>query len=278
MTVGQILKKKHAPPSLRMDLELILSFVLKNTRESLLAHPERRLSEKQLAKFNNLWKKRTQHCPLAYLTGQKEFYGFNFLVGKNVLIPRPETEYLAERVIAAAQNYKLEKLTIADVGTGSGCLAITFKKLLPAAKVIGLDTSAGALMIAKKNSRQLQAGVDFYRGDLSILAGKRITPQIIAANLPYLDKDKKQFYYKRCPELRFEPSEALFADRGGLGDYIDLLKMIMLLENKPPLLFWELGAYQIKAAKKMTEVVGGGKYDIKANDHGGTAVIELSLK
>lgn len=277
MNIEQTIKKINSPLSLRIDLELLVAFVLKKPREFILAHPERQLTKKQVVKLNNLWKKRIGHYPLAYLIGQKEFYGLDFRVGKEVLIPRPETEYLVEKTITGVKAAGLKRGVIADIGTGSGCIAIALKKFLPSMRVIGLDISAGALAVARRNARRLGIGVDFYRGDGRFWADKKIYPQIIVANLPYLDKAKKGFYYRRCPELRHEPSGALFAARQGLADYSDLLKKILKLKKQPQAIFLEIGTRQIKMAKAVFSGIVGARYGIKHYDYKGTAIIELTL-
>ncbi len=277
MTVNQFLKTLDLPQQLRLDQEILLAHILHHPREHIFAHPEIKLSKTQVSKFRRLWKKRLKNYPLAYLTGQKEFFGLDFHVNNNVLIPRPETEFMVEEIIGYVEKSARGKSIIADIGTGSGCIAVVLKKKLPAAQVIGLDVSAAALKIARKNSQKNKTAVEFYRGDVAALAKKKILPDIIAANLPYLDKDKKRFFYHNCPALKYEPDSALFANKNGLGDYISLLEKLMVFRKLPTAIFLEIGSKQIKLARRIFLRICGDKYDLKVINYKGTALIRLII-
>lgn len=183
------LQKKTASPHL--DAEVLLSFVLKKPKSYLLAHQEKKLTAAQSIKFHSLIARRQRNIPVAYLIGHQEFYGLDFLINDDVLIPRPETELLIEETIKAARQhatgYGLR--AICDIGTGSGCLAITLAKYLPKAQIIATDISSPVLRLAKKNARRhkILEKIKFIQGDLLrpfIL--KKIKCDIIIANLPYL--------------------------------------------------------------------------------------------
>ena len=164
-----------------LDAELILAHSLGAERTFLHAHPDFELSEEIAQKANLALERRQNHEPLAYITGAKDFYGREFQVTEDVLIPRPETEVLIE------VTKRLKPTKILDVGTGSGCIAVTLAKELPGAIVTGIDISEKALEIAEKFD-------------------------LIIANLPYVDRDWDWL----GPELQFEPKTALFAEDGGL--------------------------------------------------------------
>ncbi len=189
-----------------LDAELILAHFLGVERTILHAHPDFELSEEIVQKANLALERRQNHEPLAYITGVKDFYGRDFQVTEDVLIPRPETEVLIE----VAKRLKPTK--ILDVGTGSGCIAVTLAKELPGAIVTGVDISEKALEIAQNNAKKHHAKVIFRQSDL--LNGLENTEKfdLIVANLPYVDRNWDWL----GPELQFEPKTALFAEDGGL--------------------------------------------------------------
>lgn len=150
------------------------------------------------------------------------FYGREFVINPDVLIPRPETEMMIDAVLnLVGKPYLLgvkpgeaklpENLTIVDVGTGSGCIAVTLKLELPEATVIATDISEKALEVARENAEDLGAEIEFVKSDL--LAGINFMPDIVVANLPYVDEDWKWIDKET---LSKEPSIALYADNGGL--------------------------------------------------------------
>ncbi len=151
-----------------------------------------------------------------------DFYGRDFLINKNVLIPRPESEMIVDAVLNLAGKTYLpgvipsaaevgDKVKVLDVGTGSGCLAITLKLALPRARVVGCDISEKALAVARKNAEMLGAEVEFVYSDL--LENVDFAPEIIVANLPYVDEN---WDWLDLETLAKEPRLALFAEDGGL--------------------------------------------------------------
>ena len=154
--IKKLESKKIDSPAL--DSEILLAFVLKKTKAFLYAHPEKKLTKKQLGKFKGLINRRAKYEPVAYIIGQKEFFGFNFLVNKNVLIPRPATENLVSEVInfINKQNKKTakQKTNILDIGTGSGCIIITLSKFVPKKiKLLTIEISKSILKLAQKNAK-----------------------------------------------------------------------------------------------------------------------------
>ncbi len=208
------LKKQYqnAAEFSNLDLELILSHVLNaKDRSYLVLRENDELEERQVELASAFARRRfIGEEPLAYILSEKEFYGRKFYVDKRVLIPRPETEQLIEitKKIASERN---DRPTILDVGTGSGAIAITLKKELPELRIIASDLSEDALTVARRNAKTLDADVEFIQSDL--LKEIDILPEIIVANLPYVDLTW-DFVSKN---LHFEPKEALFADDSGLS-------------------------------------------------------------
>ena len=200
--------------SARLDSELILAHVLRRSREWLLAHDAVTLTQPQQQQARQLLLQRTQRQPIAYLTGRRDFYGHSFLVNEQVLVPRPESEVILAILDELAQDHHLR--TVLDVGTGSGCLAISVKLTHPDLAVSACDISESALPVARLNAtRLLPSGqqVKFYQSDL--LSGLPVSSRfdLIVANLPYLSPGQDGL----SPELAFEPAIALYADDDGLS-------------------------------------------------------------
>lgn len=230
----------------QLEAEILLADLLKKTREQILIQKNQRLTKKQAWLFGWRIFRRRRGWPLAYLTKNKEFYGYRFLVDKAVLVPRPETELIidAAKQIAAettTQDPPINRINIIDVGTGSGCIAITLakeiKKLLNGAEIQfqAIDISRSALKIAKKNAACLQCAdiINFYCGDLlgpvidSSYFGDPNSKTIITANLPYLNPRQ----IKNSPSIRKEPRLALKAGRDGLKYYKKLFAQIKTIPN-----------------------------------------------
>lgn len=194
--------------SAKLDSELIIANVLKKSRTYIHAHTDDKLSPTELSFANSLLKKRLDRMPLAYIIGKKEFYGREFIVNTDTLIPRPESELLIEFLKDICVSYP-QSLKIIDVGTGSGILGITAKLEVPRADVTLSDISNAALKIASENAERLGASVNIINSDL--LDGIHEKFDIILANLPYVDKS-----WYRSRETDHEPKQALFAEENGL--------------------------------------------------------------
>ena len=171
--------KKIKINSAVLDAEILLSWILKKPKEFIYAHPEKIINSQQLTKFRKLINQCAKGMPIAYLTGHKEFYGLNFLVNKDTLIPRPETELMVEEVLKQIKNDKIKNFTLIDVGTGSGCIPICLVKIfysvIPAQagiqedlRIIGLDISKKVLLIACRNAKlhKVNNKIKFIKSDL----------------------------------------------------------------------------------------------------------------
>jgi len=236
----------------RLDAEVILSFVLKKPREFLYTYPEMELDpstslrtgSKCVQSFDKLIKKRTQYYPIAYITNNKEFFGLNFYVDERVLIPRPETELLVENVVGTIHELSLQKMIIAEIGTGSGCIAISLAKNCNC-KIIATDISKKALQVAKKNAKthKVLSKIQFLRGDLlEPIKNKKIN--ILVANLPYLTNNYSG--------LKYEPQLALKAGARGLVLYKKLFSQIVARKNKPKQVYIEIAHEQAHA---LTQII-----------------------
>ncbi len=212
MTIAKALKLYPA----KIESDILLAHVLGQPKEFLYREADKELSKLQLGKFNTLVKKRMDGMPVAYLIGYKYFYGLKFLVNRSVLIPRPESEWLVDQALKNASKSS----RILDVGTGSGCLAISAAKNIKNAKITAVDISAPALTVAKHNARLNKAKVKFIQSNLlSKVSGKF---DIILANLPYVPVTD---YEKLYAGLRFEPKLAL---TDGTNQFVLIEKLLKL--------------------------------------------------
>jgi release factor glutamine methyltransferase len=193
----------------KKEAVLLAANLLQQPKEYIIAHDDLTLSKRQISHLKKLFAKRQHGLPIAYILGKKEFYGRDFLVNKNVLIPRPETETIIDVVKNLADNTSAKN--IIDIGTGSGCIGITLKLERPKLAVTLSDISQSALKIAKTNAQNLKADVKFTRSNLLKNLPNYIIYDIIIANLPYVSPD-----WQLLPDLKFEPKKALFASDGGL--------------------------------------------------------------
>jgi len=212
------------------EITLILAHILKKSREFVLAHPEIRLNKRQKTEFDELAKRRMSHEPMAYILGNKEFYGLDFRVTKDTLIPRPETELMVENII----NLKPKSSVIVDLGTGSGNIIISLaKNIKEKNNYIAVDTSPKSLSVAKRNAEKnnVSSKIKFIRSDL--LKNKKLLNElknknlIIAANLPYLSE---KIYNSTAPDVKnFEPKSALLSGKDGLDHYRKLFQQIKII-------------------------------------------------
>lgn len=201
------------------DANLLLQHATQRTRTNILAHPDDTLTSEQQNTYNTLIQKRLQATPIQYLTGKQEFYGRDFLVTPDVLIPRPETELLIDEIKSLVPHNTTAHIT--DVGTGSGILAITLALELPHAHITAVDISPAALAIAKQNAQQhnVAARITFLHSDLLTSV---TTPQdIIVSNPPYIAETERNTLH---PQVRdHEPASALFAGVTGNDIYVRLI-------------------------------------------------------
>jgi release factor glutamine methyltransferase len=244
-----------------IDLEIIIAHSLKKTREFILTHPEQAITKKQETIIKKNIARRIKSEPIAYITGYKGFYGLDFIVNKNTLIPRPETELLVEEVI----KFKPKNYLIADIGTGSGNIIISLAKNISSKNnYLGIDISKEALRVAKLNAKKhkLDKKISFLNGDLlfPLLKNNKLTKLkpnklIIVANLPYLDTGWKNLLKSsETKGLKFEPCVALYAGKDGLDTYRKLADQLRLFNKKMKndiTVFCEIGHLQAKSMHKI---------------------------
>lgn len=200
----------------QLDAQVLLSCLMNLGRAVLLAYPERELTADQHARYAAWIEAAASGVPLPYLTGRRAFYRHEFTVTPDVLIPRPETECLVEAALAWAQQRAPggSGLTLADIGTGSGAIALSLAAELPGATVHATDISPAALDVARQNAEQFRLrNVRFHQGDLLDALPADLRPDLIAANLPYIPAA----VLKTLPVARHEPRLALDGGPDGLA-------------------------------------------------------------
>lgn len=181
----------------------------------LLSDKSKKITETQYVKIQKIIQRLLTSEPIQYILGETEFFGLPFIVNENVLIPRPETEELVELILSENQN---PRLTILDIGTGSGCIAIALKKYRPEANIHAWDFSAGALAVARENASRNKVDVKFSRVDVLKEYPADTKFDIIVSNPPYVLESEKTGINKNV--LDYEPHSALFVpDSNGLLFY-----------------------------------------------------------
>jgi release factor glutamine methyltransferase len=247
MLVGQALLRaatqlrNEGVESPRLDTELLLAHVLDVNRAALFTWPDRRLAPKELTRFRALVVRRAAREPLAYLVGQREFFGLDLLVDPRVLIPRPETELLVEHALRLARH-RADPLQIADVGAGSGAIIVALAVHLPRATLFALDDSTEALALTTQNA--IRHGV---ADRIHCVPGDLLTPlptpvNLVTANLPYVTTEEWQTL---APEIRdHEPRAALDGGPDGLDLIRRLLAMAPPYVEQGGAILLEIGANQ----------------------------------
>ena len=238
----------------RREAEFLLIHLLSCTQTHLYLNSEEWLQRDDLFAFHDLIRQRGEHIPLPYLTGQTEFMAVEFLVNQETMIPRPETEILVDGALKKLRSVNRENsqpLTVVDVGTGCGNVAITLAKTLPC-RTFAVDISAGALRIAAKNAQDLGVDIIFLRGDLfgSLeelgLEGK---VDLVISNPPYIATGD---FSALAPEVsRFEPRVALDGGEDGLKFYPPVIKGAALYLKRSGYLALEMGIGQAEKVKKL---------------------------
>lgn len=221
VTIGAALQAAYAALSAvsdspQLDSQMLLDHLLDVGRAVLVAFPERLLTAEQAARFEALVARAAQGEPIPYLIGMRAFFRHDFVVSPDVLIPRPETEHLVEAALAWAANRTPDGagLTLVDVGTGSGAIAISLAAALPHAQVWATDISSAALAIARANAEALGIqNITFVQGDLLAALPGDVVPDLLAANLPYIPSSEVD----TLAVTRYEPRLALDGGPDGLA-------------------------------------------------------------
>ena len=259
------------------ETELLFTQILNCSRSDLYLNKEIRLSREKSLRISAALKRRLSREPIQYILGNTEFMGLEFLVSKDVFIPRPETEILVETVLKLVQSsgFRVKSL-ILDLGTGSGCIAVSLAKFLPAAKVTALDISDKALKIARKNARLNNVKVEFMKQDLTDNRQPATGNfDIIVSNPPYIPGpgiDGLQ------PEVRHEPRIALDGGRDGLEFYRKIIKCAPRYLKKYGYLVMEVGFGQRGSIEDIIRLSGRLKIKEVIKDYSGIDRIVVAFK
>jgi release factor glutamine methyltransferase len=204
-------------PSPRLNAERLLMFTLNCDRAYLHAHPERELNSHEQQRYETALAERARGVPAQYITGHQEFWGLDLIVSPAVLIPRPETEQVIETVLECVGRAPTpaSPLRIADVGTGSGCIALALAKELPQAQIHATDVSVAALEVARANAarHQLESRIHFHKTDL-LIGLENTSFDFIVSNPPYVGESEEDQVQLEVRE--FEPRNAVFAGPSGV--------------------------------------------------------------
>ena len=243
---GSNLLKEKKISSFILDSEILLSKTLNKTREDILINLDQKISTKNILTYKEYLKRRSNNEPIAYILREKEFLSKKFYIDKGTLIPRPETELLVDKIL---KIYKEKKISILDIGTGSGCIIISLLSNLKNSYGIGIDISKNAILTAKKNALKykLSTRLKFFNKSLNSIFSKKF--DLIVSNPPYIDsKDIKNL---SDDIKRYEPRIAL----DGGNDGLDLIRKVIYKSKHilkiNGMLALEIGNEQIKKVSKI---------------------------
>jgi len=253
-TGSKLLKEKNISSHV-LDTELLLSKSLNKSREELLINLDQNINKRELTNFNKYLIRRSNKEPIAYLLGEKEFWSKKFFVNKDTLIPRPETELLVEKLVTI---YKEKRITILDIGTGTGCIIASLLSELKNSSGTAVDISREAILVAKKNACKFKLSdrIKFLHKPFEELYGKKF--DLIVSNPPYI----KRMEIKNLSDdiKKFEPRMAL----DGGNDGLDLIKKVIYKSREilkiNGTLALEIGDEQIK---KVSKILIDNKFRIK---------------
>jgi release factor glutamine methyltransferase len=263
----------------RLDAEVLLGHVLNVDRAWLMAHPEATLTSEQAAHFERLVQAREARRPVAYLIGQREFYGLTFAVDERVLIPRPETELLVERAIELVRAWHDRHARwphVVDIGTGSGAIVVSLAVALPALSDLNaVDISSEALVVAQANASRhgVADHIRFWRGDL--LTPLDAPVDMVVANLPYIEADAIPML---APEVQQEPQGALDGGPDGLDPFRRLFAQVPTCVTPGGVLLLEIGEGQAKALTVLAHRLRPERVVVHPDLAGLDRILEIQLR
>jgi release factor glutamine methyltransferase len=276
---GAHLLRKAGVPEARREAGSLLAYVLGRDRSFILTHAEDAIAEEQAEQFRAYLERRAQGEPLQYITATQEFFGLDFEVTRDVLIPRPETELLIE---TSLQLFAYSADTfICDVGTGSGCIVITLMRQLPQAHAVALDISPGALAVARRNAARhsVNERIDFILSDcfaaLKTTEPRQSSFDLIASNPPYVEDSAMAGLQREVRD--FEPRNAL----AGGADGLEIIRRLLLeapnfLKTGGYFLF-EIGFTQAAAVEQLLDPKIWKLMDIHEDLQGIPRIVALQL-
>lgn len=248
--------QKHTIDSPRLDAEIILSHLLNCRRIDLYTHPDKIVEDTAAVRYKHAIQRRAQRVPLQYITNHAEFMSLDFYVDERVLIPRPETELIVEAVIEKSENFSNgQEVLIADIGTGSGNIAVALAKKIQNARIFAIDISPDALAVARINARRHQVldKITFLRGNIFeplTRCGVESKINFIVSNPPYVSSDELSTL--QAEVRNFEPHVALISGQDGLSLFKDIIRGADRWLRPGGFLILEVGETQ---ARKVAQIV-----------------------
>lgn len=233
-----------------LDAQTLLAHALGCDRTHLIVNFNQQLTDEQMATYQSLVERRASGEPLQYITGHREFFGLDFLVTPAVLIPRPETELIIEEVLRLANPISpISPITVIDIGTGSGCIAVTLARELEDARVIATDISPAALDVARQNAARTGVTIEFIESDLLTALPAARQAHFIVSNPPYVTATEMPDLQREVRD--WEPRIALTDEADGLSFYRRLLAEVPLYLLSGGYFLCELGYGQAAAVTAM---------------------------
>lgn len=259
------------------EAELVFSEVLDCDRISLYLNGKASLDKDKSSLISSFLKRRINHEPIQYILGKTEFMGFEFKVSPGVLIPRPETEILVSEALKKIKDFNIKETgncSVLDLGTGSGCIAISLAKAFRGLDITATDISASALYIAKLNAEEHNVGIKFFQSDLFANIGDCLY-DLIVCNPPYIESSQIN---NLQPELKYEPRIALDGGDDGLYFYRPLINKAAKFLNKEGFLLLEIGFGQRECVKEIFKSSGQLKLIEFIKDYNGTYRVAVSQR
>ena len=268
------LSKLYPQTEIQSFFNILIEFKLNLSRVDLALKPNFEITSQEIMFFEKALSDLKKHIPIQYITGTTNFYGLDFNVNSSVLIPRPETEELISWIIKDSKNFN--KISILDIGTGSGCIAISLAKNLPNAKVYALDISKEALKIAKNNAAINKVSIEFIEADILSIEQLKQNFNIIVSNPPYVRELEKEMMQQNV--LTYEPHLALFVKNENpllfYNKIADLAKN-HLVENGN--LYFEINQYLGKETSELLTSKGFKNVKLKKDIFEADRMIKASL-
>ena len=246
-------------------------------RVDVALNPNFKLSDEEVNKWNAILAELLQEKPIQYITGEAWFYGLQFEVNENTLIPRPETEELVEWIIESQKSkVQSQKLEILDIGTGTGCIPISLKANLLLANISAIDVSEKALEVAKRNAASNKVEINFIQTNILEVEDLNQNFDIIVSNPPYVRNLEKQEIKKNV--LNYEPHLALFVeDTDALLFYRKIAQLALKNLSPNGLLFFEINQYLGKETVELLQNLGFKNIELKKDIYDNDRIIKCSI-
>lgn len=272
--IQQSLSELYPSEEVQSFFNILSEKFLKLSRVEMALNPDQKISEVNAEKFLAALIRLKNQEPIQYIIGETEFYGLSFKVSQHTLIPRPETEELVAWILS--ETASVEVMGILDIGTGSGCIAISLAKNLPNAKISALDISEETLNIAKENATINKVKVNFYQLDVLTAEALPQLYDVIVSNPPYVREQEKGMMEQNV--LKYEPEAALFVrDEDPLLFYRTISQLAKLQLKPGGKLFFEINEYLAEATVLLLKSEGFQNIVLKKDIFGKDRMINCNI-